>query len=75
MHFGSQLENEMHFCKICAKTAEQRPEGPSRFYLQGTQQARDDPNFISNIITGGETWVYGYDPDTEQQSSQWKSPC
>ena len=26
------------------------------------QQARDDPNFISNIITGDETWVYGYDP-------------
>jgi histone-lysine N-methyltransferase SETMAR len=21
------------------------------------QQSRDDPNFISNIITGGETWV------------------
>jgi hypothetical protein len=32
--------------------------------LQGTkkQQARDDPNLISNIITGGETWMYGYDP-------------
>jgi len=38
------------------------------------QQARDDPNFIYNIITGDETWVYGYDPDTKQQSSQWKSP-
>jgi histone-lysine N-methyltransferase SETMAR len=38
------------------------------------QEARDDPNFISNIITGDETWVYGYDPDTKQQSSQWKSP-
>jgi hypothetical protein len=36
------------------------------------QQARDDPNFISNIITGDETWVYGYDPGTKQQSSQWK---
>ena len=35
------------------------------------QQARDDPYFISNIITGDETWVYGYDPETEQQSSQW----
>jgi hypothetical protein len=23
------------------------------------QQARDDPNFISIIITGDETWVYG----------------
>ena len=38
------------------------------------QQDRDDPNFISNIITGDETWVYGYDPETERQSSQWKSP-
>ena len=38
------------------------------------QQARDDPNFISSIITGDETWVYGYDPETKQQSSQWKSP-
>jgi len=38
------------------------------------QHARDDPNFISSTITGNETWVYGYDPETEQQSSQWKSP-
>jgi len=38
------------------------------------QQARDDPNFISNITTGDETWVYGYDPESKQQSSQWKSP-
>jgi len=38
------------------------------------QQARDDPKFISNIITGDETWVYDYDPETKQQSSQLKSP-
>jgi hypothetical protein len=38
------------------------------------QQAREDPNFISNIITGDETWVYGYDPETKQQLLQWKSP-
>jgi hypothetical protein len=25
------------------------------------QQARDNPNFITNIITDDETWVYGYD--------------
>ena len=35
--FGGQFENETHFCEICAKTAERRPEGPSRFCLQGTQ--------------------------------------
>ena len=33
------------------------------------QRARVDPNFISNIITGDETWVYGYDLETKQQSS------
>ena len=37
MHFGGQFEHETHFCEICAKTAEQRPEVPSRFCLQGTQ--------------------------------------
>jgi len=29
------------------------------------KQAKDDPNFISNIITGDETWVYGYGPETK----------
>jgi hypothetical protein len=38
------------------------------------KQAREDPSFISNILTGDETWMYGYDPETKQQSSQWKSP-
>jgi hypothetical protein len=38
------------------------------------QEARDNPNFIFNIITGDETWTYGYDPETKQQSSRWKSP-
>jgi hypothetical protein len=75
MHFGRQYENETHFYEICAKTAERRPEA-LRVYVcrELKQQDRDDPNFISNITTGDETWVYGYDPDTKQQSSQWKSP-
>jgi hypothetical protein len=33
-------------------------------------QARDESNFISSIITGDETWVYGYDPETKQHMSQ-----
>jgi len=28
-------------------------------------------NFLKNIITGDETWVYGYDVETKVQSSQW----
>jgi len=38
------------------------------------QLALDYPSFMSRVITGDESWVYGYDPETKQQSSQWKSP-
>jgi len=40
--------------------------------LQGA--VRHDPNFLSQVITGDESWVYDYDPETKQQSTQWKTP-
>ena len=33
--------------------------------------ANGNENFLKNIITGDETWVYGYDIETKIQSSQW----
>jgi len=30
--------------------------------------------FLKYIVTGDESWVYGYDPETKQLSPQWKSP-
>jgi hypothetical protein len=33
--------------------------------------ANGDPEFVKTVITGVETWVYGYDPKTKVQSSQW----
>ena len=36
--------------------------------------ATSDSSFLGNVITGDETWVYGYGPETRVQSSQWKSP-
>ena len=38
------------------------------------ENSAKDPNFLSNVITGDETWVYTYDQETKTQSSQWKSP-
>ena len=34
----------------------------------------DDPGLLKRVITGDETWVYGYDVETKVQSSQWKRP-
>jgi hypothetical protein len=44
--------------------------------LELREKANEDPTFISTIITGDESLIYGYeyDPETKQQSSLWKSP-
>jgi len=36
--------------------------------------ASNDETFLSRVIIGDESWVYSYNPETKQQSSQWKSP-
>jgi hypothetical protein len=38
------------------------------------QIASYDATFLSRVITGDESWIYRSDPETKQQSSQWKSP-
>ena len=37
-------------------------------------QIESDPNFLSKVITGDESWCYGYDPEAKQASNQWKMP-
>jgi len=32
-----------------------------------------DPDLFPKVITGDESWCYVYDPETKQQSSEWKS--
>jgi len=38
------------------------------------EQVGNNPQILSNVVTRGETWCYGYDPETKQASSQWKIP-
>jgi hypothetical protein len=44
--------------------------------LELQEKANEVPTFtsISKNKKGDESWIYGYDPETKQQSSQWKSP-
>jgi len=42
--------------------------------LELRDRAPSDSCFLGNVITGDETWVYGYDPETRVQSSRLKSP-
>ncbi|PNF28257.1 hypothetical protein B7P43_G06641 [Cryptotermes secundus] len=36
--------------------------------------ANSNANFLNTVITGDESWVYVYDPETKMQSSRWKHP-
>jgi histone-lysine N-methyltransferase SETMAR len=38
------------------------------------QRAENDTTFLPSIVIGDESWVYVYDPETKQMSSQWKTP-
>jgi hypothetical protein len=38
------------------------------------EKANVDQTFMFRIIMADESWIYGYNPQTKQQSSQWKSP-
>jgi len=38
------------------------------------RELQNDPDFLSRVITGDESWCYGYDPESKQTSSQWKTP-
>lgn len=35
---------------------------------------RTDPDFLSKVIIGDERYVYGWNRETRQKSSKWKSP-
>jgi hypothetical protein len=49
-----EIEQKQHCLEVCRE-------------LQ--QQLQEDPNFLLKVTTGDESWVYGYDPETKQQSS------
>jgi len=38
------------------------------------EQVGNNPQILSKVVTGDETWCYGYNPETKQASSQRKTP-
>ncbi|UYV79392.1 hypothetical protein LAZ67_17002449 [Cordylochernes scorpioides] len=53
------LTNEQKLCRLA--TCEDMME-----------MTRTDPEWKYKIITGDETWVYGYDPESKPQSAEWR---
>jgi hypothetical protein len=69
------LKDNLNMCQMTAKFVPHLPNEQQKDNhvntckdLQG--RLKRDPEFLSNIITGDEMWVYRYDPETKQQSPQ-----
>jgi hypothetical protein len=42
-------------------------------YEKLRQISANDAIFLPRVITGDESWIYGYDLESEQQSFRWKN--
>ena len=77
------LTQELAMRKLCAKivpknlTIEQK-DNRKDACLHLLEQIQSDRNFLKNVLTGDETWIFEYDPETKRQSKEWHtsaSPC
>ena len=81
---GSIIHEDLDMRKLSAKwvpkclNADQK-----RQRCQSSEQLlefflRDPNDFLSRLVAMDETWLYHYDPETKQQSMEWRhsgSPC
>lgn len=60
-----------------AKIVDYRLQGDkvkaSRKFL--TRYRKEGDDVLNRIITNDETWLFLFDPETKEQSRQWKAPC
>lgn len=73
------LSEDLGMKRVAAKfvprlLTEQQKQGRVESCPSLKEESQNDPNFFFKVITGDESWCYGYDPETKQQSSQWKTP-
>jgi len=68
------LTDDMHMKRVCAKFVPRLltdDQCEQRQTITGDllECSCKNVQFLKNIVTGDESWVYGYDPETKQQSS------
>jgi len=69
------LTEDLDMRKVCAKivpkelTEDQKQRRVT--ICQDLLERQDD--ILRRVSTGDETWVYQYNPETKQQSAQWKT--
>jgi [histone H3]-lysine36 N-dimethyltransferase SETMAR len=72
------LHHKLGMSKICARwvprmlTPEMKQRRLEASRLEIDRINKDPDSYYSRLVTGDETWLHHYDPDTKQESMQWK---
>ena len=72
------LLHDLGMQKVCAKMvlkilSEDQKQNRVKFCEEILEKIKHDLDILRQIITGDETWVFQYDPETKRQSMQWKT--
>ena len=70
------LTEHLHMRKICAKLVPKNlsveQKGNRLEICQDLLvRLKTEPHFLHKVITGYESWVFNYDPQTKWQSEEW----
>ena len=62
--------------KVCAKMvpkvlSEEQKQSRVEISQEIVDCIKEDEHFMDNVITGDETWIFQYDPETKRQSAEW----
>jgi len=70
------VTKDFHMRKVCAKlvpkvlTDEQKQLRVARCQ-ELLELIQSDSNFLNCVLTGDESWMFEYDPESKRQSSEW----
>lgn len=73
------ITEDLEMRKVCAKmvpkilTDDQKEKRLSNC-KDVVERIEKDPTLLARVVTGDESWIFEYDPETKRQSLQWKSP-
>jgi len=69
------LTQELAMRKLCAnivpkKLTTEQKDNRKDVCLHLLERIQSDRNFLKNVITGDETWIFEHDPETKRQSKE-----
>jgi len=70
------LANELGMRKICAKMvprnlSQDQKDMRKERCVDFLNLIANDSDFLERVITGDESWVFEFDPETKRQSMEW----